>query len=78
MHNIASSFHRHTCRLEFKMSLPPVKKQKTLAYIRKIQVYKRWTKVYSHKGLTAMAYYLESNRGILSGVSEGVSLGGAP
>ena len=36
------------------MPLPPVTKQKTPAYIREIQVYKCWTKVYSRKGLTAM------------------------
>ena len=36
------------------MLLPPVKKQKTPACIREIQVYKLWTKVYSQKGLTAM------------------------
>ena len=41
--------------LEFKMLLPPAKKQKTLACIREIQVHKHWTKVYSPKGLTAMA-----------------------
>ena len=40
--------------LEFKTPLPPVKKQKTLASIREIQVHKHWTKVYSRKGLTAM------------------------
>ena len=39
--------------MEFKMPLPPVKKQKTLACIREIQVHKLWTKVYSQKGLTA-------------------------
>ena len=54
LHNITSSFHRHTCQLEFKMPLPPEKKQKTLACIREIQVNKLWTKVYSRKGLTAM------------------------
>ena len=53
-HNTASSFLCHMCRLEFKMPLPPVKKQKTLACIREIQVHKYWTKVYSQKGLTAM------------------------
>ena len=31
-----------------------MKKQKTLACIREIQVHKHWTKVYSQKGLTAM------------------------
>ena len=31
------------------------KKQKTLVCIREIQVHKLWTKVYSQKGLTAMA-----------------------
>ena len=36
------------------MPLLPVKKQKTPACIREIQVYKLWTKVYSQKGLTAM------------------------
>ena len=54
LHNITSSFHRHTCQLEFKMPLPPEKKQKTLACLREIQVHKLWTKVYSRKGLTAM------------------------
>ena len=53
-HNIVSSFHCHTCQLELKMLLPPVKKKKTPAYIREIQVHKLWTKVYSQKGLTAM------------------------
>ena len=56
LYNIASSFHCHTCWLEFKMLLPPVTKQKTPAYIREIQVYKCWTKVYSRKGLTAMVF----------------------
>ena len=51
-------------------------KQTKTACIREIQVHRLWTKVYFQKGLTAMAYYLESNRGILSGISEGVSLGG--
>ena len=55
-HNIASSFYCHTCRLEFKMPLPPAKKQKTLACIREIQVHKLWTKVYSPRGLTAMGF----------------------
>ena len=50
-HNVASSFH---CQLEFKMPLPPAKKQKSPACIREIQVHKLWTKVYSQKGLTAM------------------------
>ena len=54
LHNIASSFHRHTCQLEFKMPLPPAKKQKTPACVREIQVHKLWTKVYSQNGLTAM------------------------
>ena len=54
MHNTASTFHCHTCWLEFKMLLPPAKKQKTPACIREIQVHKLWTKVYSQKGLTAM------------------------
>ena len=36
------------------MPLPPVKKQKTLACIREIQVHKLWTKVYSQKGLTTL------------------------
>ena len=40
--------------LEFKMLLPPVKKQKILTCIREIQVHKHWTKVYSQKVLTAM------------------------
>jgi len=40
--------------VEFKMLLPPAKKQKTLACIKEIQVHKHWTKVYSQKGLTAM------------------------
>ena len=53
-HNIASSFDCHTCWLEFKMPLPPAKKQKAPACIREIQVHKFWTKVYSQKGLTAM------------------------
>ena len=53
-HNIASSFHRHTCQLEFKMPPPSVKKQKTPARIREIQVHKLWTKVYSQQGLTTM------------------------
>ena len=35
-HNIASSFHCHMCWLEFKMPLPPAKKQKTLACLRGI------------------------------------------
>ena len=56
-HNIASSFHRHMHRLEIKMPLPPVKKQKTPACIKEIQVHKRWTKVYSQKGLTAICYW---------------------
>ena len=34
-HNIASSFHCHTCWLEFKMLLPPAQKQKTPACTRK-------------------------------------------
>ena len=54
LHNIASSFYCDTCRLEFKIPLPPAKKQKTLACIREIQVHKLWTKVYSQKGSTAM------------------------
>ena len=54
LRNIASSFHCHTCQLEFKVPLPPAKKQKILACIREIQVHKLWTKVYSQKGLTAM------------------------
>ena len=37
------------------MLLLPVKKQKTLACIREIQVHKLWTKVYCQKGLTAMS-----------------------
>ena len=53
-HNSALSFHCHTCWLEFKMLLPPAKKQKTLACLREIQVHKHWTKVYSQKGLIAM------------------------
>ena len=53
-HNIASSFHCHMCRLEFKMPLPPAKKQKTLACIREIQVLKLCTKVYSQKWLTQL------------------------
>ena len=53
---IASSFHCHTFWLEFKMLLPPAKKQNTLACIRETQVHKLWTKVYSQKGLTAMTY----------------------
>ena len=57
LHNIASYFHCHICRLEFKMLLPPAKKQKTLACIREIQVHELWTKVYSQKGLTAMHKY---------------------
>ena len=40
------------------MLLLPVKKQKTLACIREIQVHKLWTKVYSQKGLTAMGLCL--------------------
>ena len=36
------------------MPLPPAKKQKTLACLRKVQVHKHWTKVYFQKGLTAM------------------------
>ena len=52
--NIASSFHCHTCRLEFKTPLLPAKNQKTPACIREIHVHKLWTKVYSQKGLTAM------------------------
>ena len=54
LHNIASSSHCHICQLEFKMLLPPAKKQKTPACLREIQVHKLWTKVYSKKGLTAM------------------------
>ena len=46
--------HCHTCQLEFKLPLPPAKKQKNLACIREIQVHKLWTKVYSQMGLTAM------------------------
>ena len=58
-HNIAISFHCHTCWLEFKMPLPQVKKQqKTLACIKKIQDHKLSTKVYSQKGLTAMDIYI--------------------
>ena len=53
-HNLASSYHCHMYWLEFRMPLPPAKKQKTLACIREIQVHKHWTKVYSQKGLTAM------------------------
>ena len=53
---IASSFHCHTFWLEFKMLLPPAKKQNTLACIRETQVHKLWTKVYSQKGLTAMMF----------------------
>ena len=49
LHNIASSFHCHMCWLEFKMPLPPVKKQKTRACVREIQVHKLWTNVYSQK-----------------------------
>jgi len=44
--------------VEFKMLLPPAKKQKTLACIREIQVHKHWTKFYSQKGLTAMGVAL--------------------
>ena len=40
--------------LEFKILLPPAKKQKILACIREIQVHKHWTEVYSQKVLTAM------------------------
>ena len=53
-HYTASSFRCHPCGLEFKMLLPPAKKQKTPACIREIQVHKFWTKVYSQQGLTAM------------------------
>ena len=49
LHNIASSFHCHMCWLEFKMPLPPVKKQKTRACVREKQVHKLWTNVYSQK-----------------------------
>ena len=38
------------------MLLLPVKKQKTPACIREIQVHKLWTKVYSQQELTAMHY----------------------
>ena len=40
--------------LEFKMMLPPAKKQKAPACIRERRVNEHWTKVYSQKGLTAM------------------------
>ena len=53
LHNIASSFHCHTCWLEFKMLLPPVKKQKTLACVREIGVHKLRTQVDSQQGLAA-------------------------
>ena len=38
------------------MPLVPVKKRKTPACIREIQVHKLWTKVYSQQGLTAMVF----------------------
>ena len=45
---IASSFHCHTCWLEFKTPLLPAKKQKTLACIREIQVHKLWNGLTQH------------------------------
>ena len=36
------------------MPLLPVKKQKTPACLREIQVYRLWTKVYSPRGMTPM------------------------
>ena len=49
------------CWLEFKMPLPPAKKQKTPACISEIQVHKLWTKVYSQKGLTVMSFHKVSS-----------------
>ena len=45
------------CWMEFKMPLPPAKKQE--ACIREIQVHKLWTKVYSQKGLTATILFMQ-------------------
>ena len=70
---MAFSFHCHMCHLQFKMLLPPAKKQKIPACIREIQVHKLWSKVYSQKGLTAMQRWGESNTYMhtLSGVQSG-------
>ena len=38
------------------MLLLPVKKQKTPACIREIQVHRLWTKVYSPRGLTSVSF----------------------
>ena len=66
LHNIASSFHCHTCWLEFKMLLPPVKKQKTRACVREIQVHKLWTNVYSQKCWQLWLWAREHNNNNIS------------
>jgi len=43
LHNIDSSFNCHTCQMEFKMPLPPAKKQTN----------KKTKKLGLHKGNTA-------------------------
>ena len=61
------------------MLLPPVKKRKTLACIREIQVHKFWTKVYSQKGLTAMSMiYIYVIYASLSKLSEKSTVNGEP